>query len=68
MKALVLSILMGIRILCPFMQVGEVVSFNHGYVVYNVDGEIYERHLENWYLEAGDKVLLLDYEIVEVLD
>ena len=75
MRTLIFSILMGIASLCPhcdnehpILQVGKVESFTGTEAVINIDGELHDWYLEDWYLEKGDKVLIVDCEVVEVLE
>lgn len=75
MRKLIFSILMGIASLCPhcetehsLLQVGTVESFTGNTAVINIDGELHDWYLEDWYLKSGDKVVILDCEIVEVIE
>lgn len=75
MRALLFSILMGVASLCPhcdtehpLLQVGTVESFTGSQAIINIDGELHEWYLEDWYLESGDRVVIADCEIVEVIE
>lgn len=66
---------MGVASLCPhcdnehpLLQIGTVESFSPQETIINIGGELHEWHLEDWYLEQGDRVVIFDCEIVEVLE
>lgn len=75
MRSLIFSILMSVSSLCPHcghehpvLQIGTVESFSPKETVININGELHDWYLEDWYLEQGDKVIIFDCEIIDIIE